>query len=287
MFSHIKKYYSLIIIGILFLLTSFVWYRVYTNRVHPLRFIMLDVGQGDALFIEAPNGNRVLIDGGAGDVLLSQVGRVMPFFDRDIDLLINTNPDKDHFEGFIPLLDRYSVGAFMESGTLADGSSLWVELKKKIKNKGIAEIVARRGQRIVLGDEVYIDILFPDRDIPNVSHNDGSIVAQLVYKGTKVMLTGDSTTNIEKYLIGLDGERLDSDILKAGHHGSKTSTGEEFLKEVSPNIVLISAGKGNSYGHPSSETVEVLEKNKIPYLVTMDEGMIVFESDGQDFVRVK
>ncbi len=286
--NHIRKYWLLVLLLIVLFCTVSVWYAVYAGRQHHLlRFAMFDIGQGDALYIEGPNGNQVIVDGGPGDVLLGQLSKVMPLFDRSIDLIINTNPDKDHFEGFIPLLDRYSVGAFVESGTNASTSSLWLELKKKVADKNIPDILARRGQRIELGDGVYIDVLFPDRDVSGLAHNDGSIVAHLVYGKTSVLLTGDSTQNIERYLVGFDPVSLDSNILKVGHHGSKTSTSEELVKAVSPDVALISVGKNNSYGHPNQETLDTLNKYKVPYLMTMNEGLIEYDSDGTSFVRVK
>jgi competence protein ComEC len=285
--NYIRKSWQVCIIGFLLLATIIVWYEVYINRQHDLRFVMLDIGQGDALYIEAPNGNQVIIDGGPGDALLGQLSKVMSPFDRSVDMIINTNPDKDHFEGFIPLLDRYSVGAFLESGTDASKNSLWNELVQKLKDKNVPDIIVKRGQRIDLGDDVYIDVLFPDRDASGMAHNDGSLVAKLVYKNTSVMLTGDSTQNIEKYLISLGGLDLKADILKVGHHGSKTSTSVEFVKAVHPDVALISAGKDNMYGHPNKETLDTLGKYKVPYLVTMNEGLIEFDSDGQTFLRKK
>lgn len=287
MISFAKKYLVPIVVLFLLFCTISVWYTLYHERSRELRFVMLDIGQGDALYIEAPNGNKVLVDGGGGDALLGQLSKVMPFFDRTIDLIINTNPDKDHFEGFIPLLDRYSVGAFMEPGVDADNNPLWQELLTKVKDKNITHVVARRGQRIELGDSVYIEILFPDRDAPALSHNDGSIVARLVYGQTAVLLTGDSTQNVEKYLVTLGKDQLKADILKVGHHGSKTSTSEELVQAVKPMVALISAGRGNMYGHPNQETLDTLSKYNVPYLVTMNEGSIEYDSDGTTFTRVK
>lgn len=282
-----RKYWQFVVLAVTFIIVCLVWYEVFVNRPHQLRFAMLDIGQGDALYIEGPNGNQVIVDGGPGDALLSQLSKVMPFFDRSIDLIVNTNPDKDHFEGFIPLLDRYKVGAFVESGTEASTNPLWSELKKKIVDKNIPDIIAKRGQRIDLGDGAYIDILFPDRDVSGLAHNDGSIVARLVYGSTSVLLTGDSTQNIERYLISVDQTSLNSDILKVGHHGSKTSTSEDLVKAVTPDVALISAGKNNMYGHPNKEILDTLDKYKVPYLITFNEGLIEFDSDGQQFVRIK
>jgi competence protein ComEC len=167
---------------------------------------------------------------------------------------------------------------------IADSNPVFVELLKKAENKGLQKITAIKGQRIDIGGGAYIDILFPDRDLKYVSENEGSIIAKLVYKNTSVLLTGDTTSNIEKYLLNY-GFDVDSDILKVAHHGSKTSSAEEFIKAVSPDVAVISAGQNNSYGHPHKEVLDIFEKSKVPVLGTYNEGSIMFESDGERFWR--
>jgi competence protein ComEC len=288
MVTHIRHYWHIYILSFLVFLAGFVWYEVVHTAHHDLRFVMMDIGQGDALYIEAPNGNNIIIDGGPGDALLGQLGKVMSVTDRHVDMIMNTNPDLDHFEGFIPLLDRYSVGAFMVAGTDAETNPLWRTLEKKIVEHKIPTITAMRGQRIDMGDGVYIDILFPDRDVSGLTHNDGSIVARLTYGKTSIMLTGDSTQKVEKYLVSIYPQSdLQSNIFKSDHHGSKTSNSEIFVRTVNPDVALISAGKGNSYGLPSPETLATFDKLKIPYLITFNEGPIEYDSDGVKFVRVK
>ena len=280
-----QTYWRLTLLAGLIVFASIVFYTAFAPRVHPLRFVMLDIGQGDALYIESPTGKHIIFDGGPGSALLPQLSRQMPLFDRHIDLIVVTNPDKDHFEGFIPLIKKYKVDAEMESGVPAPENSLWNELERQLKNHNIPQFVARAGQRIEIGGGAYIDILFPDRDVSGLSHNNGSIVAKLVYGKTSVMLTGDSPQLIEHYLIEKDPDVLASSILKVGHHGSRSATSDEFVKAVSPQVAVISAEKNNTYGHPHKETIDTLNKEKVSYLVTMNEGAIVYESDGLKFVR--
>lgn len=282
--GYLKEYWKFYFFVILFILTFFIWYTALSSRNHNLKIAFLDIGQGDAIFIQSPDGNQIIFDGGPGDALMRELPKHMGFFDRSIDMMVVTNPDKDHFEGFIPLLDKYEVEAFVSPGVNASENPLYQELLKNVTKEKSANIVARHGQKIDLGGGVYIEIFFPDRDVPNISHNDGSIIARLVYGKTKIMLTGDTTINIEKYLVnkGLD---LDSDILKIAHHGSKTSTSPEFVKAVSPEVAIISASKDNLYGHPHKETLDTLTKEKVPVLGTYNEGTIVFESDGEKIWR--
>lgn len=261
-----------------------VWYEVFFGgNKNLLEISFLNIGQGDAIYIEAPNGYQVLVDGGPDEGVISELRRVMPFLDRSIDMLIVTNPDKDHMAGFIPILERFQVNTFVESGTSNTTETFKTLEDLKIK-EGATLVTARRGMKFVLdeGRGIYLEVLFPDRDVSGVSRNEGSIVAKLVYRETSVMLQGDSPSSVEHYLISLDGESnfLDSDILKVGHHGSRTSTSENYVKEVTPLFAVISSGKGNSYGHPHKEVLETLQKENVKILRTDTEGRISFYSDG-------
>lgn len=238
---------------------------------------MLDVGQGDALFVESPTGTQILIDGGPPRKILSQLSHVMSPFDRNIDAFIVTNPDQDHIAGFLDVLKIYKVDIVFEPGTLND-SKVYQNLKDEIKKKNIPDILARKGMKLDMGGGVIVDILFPDRDVSNFDVNDGSIVARLSYGDTSIMLTGDSTAKTEKIILTRnDKEKIDSTILKVGHHGSRTSTSKEFVETVSPSYALISDGKDNKYGHPHIETLETLEQFGAKILRTDINGTLVFK----------
>ncbi|MES2087735.1 MAG: ComEC/Rec2 family competence protein [Patescibacteria group bacterium] len=247
---------------------------------------MLDIGQGDAIFIEAPNGNQMLIDGGPPKTVLSALRKVMPFYDRSIDMLMVTNPDADHMAGFIDVLKSFKVGEVIEPGTNSP-SATYAELERTIKEKKVPQVVARRGEIIWLDKKAGVGfyVLFPDRDILGLATNDGSIVGRLVYGNTSVMFTGDSPSNIEHYLVALDGEKLKSDVLKVGHHGSRTSTSEEFVGVVDPTMAIISDGKDNKYGHPHQETLDTLEKFGVKVFRTDQVGTIILKSDGETIRR--
>jgi competence protein ComEC len=257
------------------------WYFcISEDRKGILTVTFLDVGQGDAIFVDAPNGNQVLIDAGKPHSILGELREVMPLYDRNIDMIIITNPDADHLGGFVDVVRKFKVRNALHPGTKSN-SAVSKELFQSIDEAEIIKHVAKRGDVIVLDDVngVYVLILFPDRDVSLFSPNDGSIQMKLVYGDVSYMLTGDSPIKIEDYLISL-GDDLDSTILKAGHHGSKTSSGENFLKKVSPALTVISAGKDNSYGHPHKEVIGTLDRLMIPYLVTADVGRITTYTDG-------
>ena len=282
--EHIRKNGRLYILMTLFITTVFIWYAVLVeDRRGILTVAFLDIGQGDAIFIEAPHGNQMLIDGGPPKAVLSALRRVMSFYDRTIDMIVVTNPDKDHMAGFIDVLESYKVGMVVEPGTV--GASVEYKVfEQLVREERAKKSIALRGQTIWLDKKhgVGFQILFPDRNISGLATNDGSIVGRLVYGDTSIMFTGDSPENVERYLVSLDDKNLKSDVLKVGHHGSRTSTSKEFVGFVSPTYATISLGQGNSYGHPHKETLDTLEKFDIKTLRTDQQGTITIESDGKN-----
>lgn len=276
----LKKYWLVILTLLLLVFTVWVIQLNLRASNRVLTLAMLDVGQGDAIFIESPTGTQILIDGGPPRRVLSHLAKLMPPFDRTIDALIITNPDLDHIGGFLDVLKVYKVGHVFEPGTFND-SSTYENLKDKIKDKNIKETLARSGMRIDIGGGAVIDILFPDRDVSTWTTNDGSVVAKLSYGETTVMLMGDSTTETEKVVLtSISANSVDSDVLKVGHHGSQTSTSTEFVQAATPKYALISAGKDNRYGHPHDDVLETLTSAGVEILRTDTSGSIVMKSDG-------
>ena len=245
-----------------------------------LTFAMLDIGQGDALFIESPTGTQIMFDAGPARKVLGPLARVMSPFDRSIDAIVITNPDADHIGGFLDVLKNYKVGRVFEPGTFND-SKTYQNLEEEIKKQNIPDILARRGMRLDIGGGAMIDILFPDRDVYTWATNDGSIVARLTYGKTSIMLTGDATTKTEKIILGENSPaQLHSTILKVGHHGSRTSTSGEFVRAVAPTYALISDGSNNKYGHPHQETLDTLVQFSAKVFRTDLLGSIIVQSDG-------
>jgi len=275
-----KKHGHLLFLALFFVVNIFIWSAVFRGeRGGVLTVAFLDIGQGDAIFIEAPNGAQVLLDGGPNKKVLREIASLMPFYDRSLDVVIASHPDKDHVGGLPAILARYEVGMAIDPGIEHD-TVVYQEFERLVKEKNIERIRARRGQIIWLDRDVYLEILFPDRDPTGWDTNDASIVARLVYGDISFMLTGDSPQKMEQYLVGLDGDELSSDVLKLGHHGSKTSTSELFLGFVSPAYAVVSAGKDNQYGHPHKEVLELVERFGIPILATYETGNIIMRTDG-------
>lgn len=262
------------------LLNLFIWPFVLLPGEPTLEVSFLDVGQGDAIFIEGPTGIQVLIDGGRDRSVLRELGKRMGPLDRSLDLIIQTHPDADHIGGLPEVFKKYEVSAYMTPG-IPNITNPTMALESAVVDEFILQpYIARRGMRILLGGGAYADILYPDRDVSGVETNTGSVVMRLVYDETEFFLSGDAPEAIENWLVQLDGEKLESDVLKAGHHGSRTSTGEGLLSVLQPEAVIVSAGKDNQYGHPHPEVLERISASGARMLSTADEGTITFQSDG-------
>ncbi|TSD01545.1 MAG: DNA internalization-related competence protein ComEC/Rec2 [Parcubacteria group bacterium Athens0714_26] len=267
----------------LFAVAVLVWYAVFCESRAGAEIYFLDVGQGDAAFIEASNGNQVLIDGGPDRKVLSELSKVMPFYDHSIDVLIESHPDADHIAGLIEVLKNYKVGAIIEPGTVSD-SSVYVELENLIKEKRVKKFILSSGAKIDLGNGAYFDVLLPPAgaDTSKMSSHDGILVLKLYYGNNSFLFTGDMENKMENYLVSTDSAGLKSDVLKIGHHGSKTSTSELFLGWVQPQYAVISVGKDNKYGHPTQEILDRLVQFKIPILRTDEKGTIEIKTDGEN-----
>lgn len=277
-----QKYRLFIFTFVLVFLNVFLFHLDWQNSHRGFTFAMLDVGQGDGLFIESPSGTQIMFDAGPPRSVLGPLARVMSPFDKSIDAVIITNPDADHIGGLADILKNYKVGRVFESGTLTD-SKIYQSLREEMKKQNIPDILVKRGMRLDMGGGVVIDILFPDRDVSAWATNDGSVVARLSYGQTSIMLTGDATAKTEKIILEENvSSNLASTILKVGHHGSRTSSSPSFVKAVMPSYALISDGKDNSYGHPHQETLDTLAQFGAKIFRTDLLGSIVMNSDGQN-----
>ncbi len=283
--KNFRKYLPYVLILALFISLLYIWQLAYT-RSHTsnlLKVAFLDIGQGDAIFIEAPNGRQMLVDAGPGPIILQKLASVMPFGDRSIDVILATHTDADHIGGFPAVLDRYKVGQIIENGGSSE-TEIYENFEDQILKHKVGKVIATRGTRVVLDNKynIYFDVLFPDRDVSGfIETNDGSIVGKLIYGSQSFMLTGDGTKYTENLIIHNETtDTLHSQVLKLGHHGSHTSTTELWLEKVHPDIAIISAGKKNRYGHPHKDVLDLLSKLGIPYLATYQKGTIVLKTDG-------
>lgn len=266
----------------LLIATVLVFYFEFETRHHwELRADFYDIGQGDAFMITTYEGNQILFDGGPGSKVLEGVGHSMPFFDRTIEMMVLTHAHLDHLDGLIHILRRYEVKKILMPNTNYK-SEPYEEFLNEVKREGSEVVYAAQGQRIWLDKSTVFDVMHPDIQEEmvfgkNDDLNDSSIVGMLTFGKTKMLLTGDSGFDIEAKL--LPRFNLNADLLKVGHHGSKYSTSQELVDEVTPEFSIISSGE-NKYGHPDAGVIQRLEQANSQVLRTDQKGTIRFRSDG-------
>ncbi len=248
------KGFLLSTIIVLLVFNGWIWQQVYFQTLAEPAIYFLNIGQGDSQLISFPSV-KILIDGGRDQRVLSELDKALPDFDDNIiDLVILTHPDSDHFGGLIEVLKNYKVGAFVSNGQLGKGKK-FKELQKTLVNSNLRAINILTGDKIRYQDYL-IRIISPDPVALNRDNkNEASIVLLLEVNGNKVLLTGDIGFETENRL--LQEYDLKADILKVAHHGSKFSSGREFIEQVNPRISVIEVGK-NPYGHPHPQVLETL-----------------------------
>lgn len=242
----------------------------------PLKVLFFDVGQGDSILIYR-GSYQILIDGGPnGEAVLEKLGRSLPFWDRRIEVVIATHPDADHLSGLVDVLERYKVNLVIDSGMESD-SQVYKKFEEVIREKGIRKELGREGEKIRIGEAV-LEIMSPKAGFSGGKVKDTnreSIVSRLTFGVNSFLFMADAPIEKENELLSKYPD-LKARILKAGHHGSKYSSGEEFLGKVKPEEVILSVGKNNRYGHPALETLERLGKSGAMILRTDEIGNIVY-----------
>jgi competence protein ComEC len=274
--------FVLFILGFLFLANFFAWIVVFDLRSHKfLEVNFFDVGQGDAIFIETPQRHQILIDGGPSSKIIEKLAKEIPFWDRTIDLIILTHPEKDHITGLLEVLKRYKVENVLWTGIVRNIPE-YKEWRNLIEKEKANIKIAKAGQKISCKNcQWKIEIFYPFENLEGMEFddsNDTSIVSKLIFGNSSFLFTGDIYKDVEESL-ALTPFDLSSKILKIAHHGSKTSSSEKFLEKVSPEIAVISVGE-NKYGHPHRETLETLKRYGIRVLRTDLNGDIKITSDG-------
>ena len=268
-----------ILIGSAFFLWLYLFSFSFTDTLH---VSFLNIGQGDSIYVRAPNGRQMLIDGGPKGSLTASLEQQVLYGNTFIDVLVVTNADADHYAGYLDLLKSYRIGIVVEAG-VPSKTKTYALFESLLVEKHIPRIFARKGMQIILDEPRHItfNILFPDRNVSGWTTNDASVMGKLVYSSHSIMFTGDAPSTTEDLVIKSNPkEELASDILKVGHHGSRTSTSDAFLDVVKPVYAIISAGKNNRYGHPTPETLGRLSTHAIKTFVTKDVGTVTCTTNG-------
>jgi len=256
----------------------FIWGLIVFEPINKnLELYFLDVGQGDSELVILPNGPKVLIDGGPNNKVINELASVLRPTDRYLDLIVLSHPQTDHFTGLIDVLKRYQIGAFIFNGRSATADS-WSALSKVIQENKIPVVILAGGDKIHYLDSQF-NFLLPDKNfIESSDLNETAFVSLLQSQNSKILFTGDIDTKTEDYL--MRKYDLDVDVLKVAHHGSKLSSSEKFLSNISPKIAVIEVGK-NSYGHPTAEVLKNLASAGAQIFRTDKDGMVKLVIGGQ------
>jgi competence protein ComEC len=250
-----------------------------------MRVAFVDVGQGDGAFIAMPGGQQVLVDGGPDPVRMVQfVGERMPFQDRTIEMVVLTHPHRDHVTGLVAVLRRYDVSLVLERELDFDSPS-YEAWRKAVSDEGAEIVQAQAGQVIGFDGGAHVEVVGPGQRLLRGTASDidnASVALRLVYDNVSFLLTGDMFSEAEGVLVRGDAS-IDSDVLKVGHHGSRSSSSAAFLDRVDSTVGVISAGEDNRFGHPHPETLEALSAS-VPeerLFVTSERGTVEFVTDGR------
>lgn len=261
-------------------LISIYWHE---SQPHDLEVYYLDVGQGDAILIRTPDNQDILIDGGPDNNVLLYLGQILPFWDRDIELMILTHPHDDHVAGLVDVLERYEVKQIIYEQVEYDNPN-YKKFQELIVEKNIPHRESFYGDQLELSENLYLETIYPFanidlNEIENV--NDTSIINRLIYKENKFLFTGDAEIEVEEMILHNNID-IQANILKAGHHGSKTASSQEFLETVLPEQVIIQCGQNNKFNHPHFITLYKLKQLGISVLRNDLDGTIMCESNGID-----
>lgn len=244
---------------------------------HDMRVHFIDVGQGDSILIESPNGKTMLVDGGVKGAGQQVVSYLRELGVSKLDIVVATHPDADHIGGLIPVLNSMTIEQFYDSGKVHT-SQTFEEMLTLIDEKNIPYDVPTTGDNIKFDEDVTVKVLNANEQASD--NNDASIVLKIVYGNVSFLLTGDAGIALEKEMMQYD---VSATVLKAGHHGSNTSSSEDFIRAIKPEITILSYGKDNKYGHPHAEVVDRLQEIGSKIYATADIGTITVTTDGVNY----
>lgn len=234
----------------------------------------LDIGQGDSIFVELPNSECMLIDAGIankGEFIESYISE--SGYNR-IDYLVATHPHADHIGSMSYVVSNMDIGqVYMPN--VSTTTKTFEKLLNAIQKKGLKIKSAKAGMNIIRDSDLSVEILAPVK-IDEDELNNCSIIIKITYGYDSYLFIGDA----EKEELDTVSSDMSADVLKVGHHGSRTSTTEKFLEQVNPKYAVISCGADNDYGHPNKETIDLLEMLDVEYYRTDIQSTITITSDG-------
>jgi len=268
----------------LVLAATLTWAAVLSAPDGRLHVIFLDVGQGDCVLVQSPTGRTVLIDGGPdGRTACTLIDSHRPFWDRSIDVVVTTHPHVDHLGGLLSVVERYDTGIVLEPAIAGD-SLMSEEWRRRLGAHGSSPLCISDGHEVLLGDGTRLEVLNPGNELLLHTSDDldnNGVVIRLTYGAVSFLLTADLRAEGERQLVHQFGSQLHSQVLKVPHHGSGTSSTEQFVAAVAPQVAVISVGEGNAYGHPHEDVLSRLRTMGVHVLATQDYGTVEFVTDGR------
>ncbi len=262
-----------------------VWGEIFATAAKPdLAVYFFDVGQGDAALIAARDGTQILVDGGPDGTVMARLASVLPYYDRSLDAVIITHPHADHITGLIEVLKRFEADTIFESGAAYHTAEAG-ELEKIIMEKESTRVVVDHQITTRFFNGATLRFVTPQKSFADAvlkNVHDAMLVFELEYGGTKILFMGDAEKNTEDVLVWQHAVG-DIDILKVGHHGSKTSSQSYFLNKTKPEYAVVSTGK-NKYGHPTQEVLSRLAAVGAKTFRTDIVGTVVAEFRAGGFV---
>ena len=267
-----NKFIILIILAVLvFLMFSL------SSKEEQLEVHFLDVGQGDAILIRTPQGQNILIDAGPDNLVLSELAKVLPWWDRKIDYVIISHYHADHYIGLVDILNKYQVGHILTTAHQPD-DWFYDFYQGELFRHQLTETIVEAGEKFILADDLYWQVLLADSH--HEDFNDSSLVTRFTYGQVDFLFMGDLPASGEEHILQ-QNLILESEFLKIGHHGSKYSSSQGFLQTVNPKVCIIQSGLDNKFGHPHAEAIQRMGQVGCQIRDTQNQGTISLFSDGK------